>query len=287
MTQTQLLLRNTYRWFVHHAALWLVLSSLYSLSVAVLLQTIVEQIQKKPVPLLPIWFAGMVLLLIPGALEKTPLPELPLSLTKKSFFSEQIWSRLGASSFLPLYLRHELRRTQTWITLILAVTLGALLPPERLALWIFVAQLPLQRGLWSIGGWRRIAVRTPGGPQLGGGLLLTAYLWSQGIQAAIALIAWAILLVFEGNWETGHFLQIAAATFSGVLCCAAVSMEGDAGRPWLVNFVGLSVALIASSLVYWQPALLILSAYIFSNLKHSVTYRLWSVEEFDEDAVLS
>jgi len=257
------------------------------MAVAVLLQTIVEQLQKKPISLAPIWLGGMILLLIPGALEKLPLPELPFSMVRRSLFSERFWTQLGASSFLPLYLRHELRRPQTWLTLILTVALGALIPKERFALWIFVAQLPLQRGLWSIGGWRRIAVRTPGGPQLGGGLLLTAYLWSQAIQAAIALVAWGMLLLLEGKWETASFLHVTAATFSGVLCCAAVSMEGDAGRPWLVNFVGLSVALIASSLVYWQPALLILSAYIFSNLKHSVTYRLWSVEEFDEDALLS
>ena len=287
MTRHQLLLRNAARWFAAHAITWILLSAIYSLTVAILLQTIVEQLQKKPISLGPIWIVSMVLLLIPGALEKVPMPDLRLPGATRSFFSEAIWTQLGGASFLPLYLRHELRRTQTWVTLILTVTLASLLPTERAATWIFIAQLPLQRALWSIGGWRRIALRTPGGPQLGGALLLNAFLWSQMIQAAVALIAWSGLLLWDGKWQGTPVLALSAATLSGVLCCASVCMEGDAGRPWLVNFAGLSAALIGASLVYWQPALLILSGYVFSNLKHSVQNRLWSVEEFDEDALLS
>jgi hypothetical protein len=287
MSSVRLAALNAARWFAANATTWILLSGIYSLTVSILLQTVVEQLQKKTISLFPVWILSMVLLLAPGALEKLPMPDLPSRWVGRKLFSEKFWSRLGGSSFLPLYLRHELRRTQTWVTLILTVTLGALLPQGREQAWIFIAQIPLQRALWSIGGWRRIALRTPDGTSLGGTLLLNAFLWSQLIQAFVAIASLAALHWFQNQALPASFVATSAATVSAVLGCSAVCMEGDAGRPWLVNFIGFSAGIIAAALVLWQPPLVILSAYVFSNLKHSVQNRLWAVEEFDEDALLS
>ncbi len=287
MNLAALQLRNAARWFAANAITWVLLSSIYSLTVAILLQTIIERLQGAPAELAPIWLMSMLLLLIPGALEKLPLPNLPFQLSSRRLFSQTWWTRLGGSSLLPLYLRHELRRPQTWLTLVITVTLGALLPDAHLKLWIFIAQLPLQRALWSIGGWRRIALRTPDGPSEGATLLLTSFLWSQLIQGAVALLALLCARALENGTPAPDLAPLAAAQLASIFGCAAVTMEGDSGRPWLVNFAGLSAGIIAASVTLWQPALLLLAVYAFSNLKLNVKNRLWSVEEFDEDSLLS
>jgi hypothetical protein len=286
MTAINLHLKNAARWFAANAVTWVLLSAIYSLTVAILLQTVFERLQGAQPELISIWVLSMGILLIPGALEFLPLPDLPRFRKKSRHFGEKFWTRLGGGSFLPLYLRHEFRRPQTWLTLVTAVTLGSFLEAEKLRIWIFISQLPLQRALWSIGGWRKIALRAPEGASLGASTLIASYCVSQVIQALIAWLSLLAVLTVSGA-SLSPFIALLPACLSGVLCTAAVCMEGDSGRPWIVNFAGLSAGILGAALGLWEPALLVIAIYIYFNLKGSVKNRLWSVENFDEDSLLS
>jgi hypothetical protein len=286
MSPKALYIKNATRWLAANAVPWVLLSGIYSLTVAILLQTVLERLQGAQPALISIWMLSMAILLIPGALEHLPLPELPRLRPAKRLFRERIWSNLGGGSLLPLYLSHEFRRPQTWLTVLITVTLGSLLTDDRIRLFVFVAQLPLQRALWSIGGWRRIALRSPDGTALGASALIASYAVSQFLQLGIALVALATVRLSSGE-SLSLLVEIIPACLSGVLCTAAVAMEGDSGRPWIVNFAGLSTGIIGAALGLWQPALLLISMYIYFNLKGTVKNRLWSVENFDEDALLS
>lgn len=273
----RLLLLNAWRWFKEYAVSWGVLSVIYSLTVSLLLQPILEQAFRHEFKLSWVWSVSCLLLLLPGVLEWMRLP--PFKLVKAGFFNEAIWVQKG-SPLLPLYLRHDLRRGPTWLALTLAVALGGVLPENKRALWILVAQLPVQRALYSLTHWKRVALTYF--PNSGAQNLVVSFGISQLIQALIASLAFAgtVGLSIE---QTALYLNAMVAM---VVTSSALILEGDAGRPWLVNFFVLAGATLAGYLTLAFPITVLFVVYFWTSMRGAVKKRLFSVEHLDEDTVI-
>jgi hypothetical protein len=262
-----------------------VLSVIYSLIVTMLLQPILGQALKTEITIAPLWIATALILLIPGVLEYLKLPGTGF---RKLFmapgvFSESFWKARGGS-FTPLYLRHELRRGPTWLVIVLTVALQGLLPPGKWALWVLIAQLPIQRALFSVHGWRGLAAAHA--PREGGQKLLAAIQVSQLIQLLITWFSLGACGIIAGFLTTEHWLLLGPAALGAVLAASSVALEGDSGRPWMVNFFSLGAGIIGGFLCLWSPWFLLGVLYFVNSAKNLSANRILSVEHLDEDHIL-
>jgi hypothetical protein len=286
MTRLRLELLNSLRWLKEYIVSWAVLSAIYSLTVTLVLQPILERALKTELKLLPLWVSTCGLLLIPGALERLPLPALSVNRSRllrfmpERIFGESVWSRLGGP-LAPLYLRHEFRRVPTWLMICVSVVSAGLLAPGKQALWVLFAQLPAQRALYSVNAWRGLALSRSA--QHGATWLLRSLWMSQIIQVVFCWLAvgWAGFLPHE------LWLALGPASLGAALAGSAVALEGDSGRPWLVNFMSLAAGTLGGYLCLLSPGFLILVLYFCSTCQLRVQARLLSVEHLDEDHLVS
>ena len=272
MIPARLVILNLARWLREYAFVWGVLSVVYSLTVTLLLQPILERVFHREIPVAPLWALICGILIVPGILEHLPLPSFSLR--------RGLLSLMSKGSFIRLYLRHELRRGSTWLTIGLTVLVGVSLPDSKRALWILAAQLPVQRALYSIHRWRGLALSFQ--PQTGASKLLAALSLSQVIQL---LFAWS-LLGLTGVFSVSQWLLLGQGALGAVLSASMVAMEGDSGRPWIVNFISLASGILGGYLCYASPWVLLLVAYLFRNMQTNVGMRLHSVEHLDEDTLI-
>jgi len=233
-----------------------------------------ERTLRRELPLKPLWGALALLLLVPGVIDALPIPA--------------VFTRLGrklpsgvSHSFPALYLRHELRRGSTWLALFLSVALAALLHRSSAALWVVLAQFPLQRSLYSIRNWRKIAVQRF--PENGAEKLLVAIAASQVLQAVICWLALGI----SGIFGLSAWLTLGPGVLGAAICGSAVALEGDSGQPWIVNFLSLATATIGGYLAMAWPWTLALSVYFFNQMRGLASNRLHSIETLDEDTLIS
>ena len=278
----RLRLLNLARWFREHLFVWSFLSTIYSITLALLLQPILEMGFKLEIPLQPLWAATCLVIVIPALLERVPgqVPRF-FSLVLASW----IPSRTESNAFRSLYLRHELRRLPTWLGVLAVGVSLCWIPADRAALWLLIAQLPLQRSLFSIHRWRALALAHH--PRLGAGRLLMALISSQLIQWLLSwLFAGFLAWMFAGP-TFSLWLRLGAAGVAGVLAGGCVAMEGDSGRPWIVNFISLAAGAVGALLTLVWPVSLLVVAYLAISMSNSVAERLRSVEHQDEDTVIS
>jgi hypothetical protein len=284
VTRTSLELRNLLRWAREYAVSWGLLSVIYSFTVTMILEPILERALRTELEPIPLWAATCALLLLPGALDSLPLPQVSFRLgrfqvLRPGIFGERLFSRLGGP-LGPLYLRHELRRGSTWLMIVLTVLAAGLLPKGKQALWVLFAQLPMQRALYSVHSWRGLAAAHLG-PKAGRPLL-QALLLSQGFQVAFAWLA----VGMAGFLPRDLWLALGPAALGAGLAGAAVALEGDSGRPWLVNFFSLAAGTLGGYLCLASPWGLLAIAYLCSNTKGLAERRLLSVEHLDEDRIV-
>lgn len=284
MTHFRLRCLNLSRWIREYAISWGVLSLIYSWTVTLILQPILERALKTEIGAKPLWIATAFILLIPGAFEYLPLPPVVFGRGKLTFmpsgiFGEKIWSRFGGT-LVPLYLRHELRRGATWLVICLTAALAGILPPGKYALWVLIAQLPVQRALFSISSWRTLAVSHPA--REGGDRILWALWISQFLQAAIA---WGAVGL-AGFYSFDHWWALGPAVLGAILSASMVALEGDAGRPWMVNFFSLAAGTVGGYACLASPWFLLLILYFCKGQIASTAKRLMSVEHLDEDRII-
>jgi hypothetical protein len=268
---------NLFRWLRENILFWGILSLIYSLTVSLILQPILEHVFSRELRLGPLWFLTCALLIVPGILEALPLPALPL---RQGLFRESIFLR-PAGRLGQMYLRHDLRRGATWLTIVLTVAIGALLRMDRLALWALVVQLPLQRALYSLRSWRTAALLAD--PERGAAQLLGALELAQLIQLLITTLAFSLALMLPLPLA----LKLAGAGVGAVLSGACVAMEADAGVPWMVNFMSLAAGIIGGFCCWYSPWFLLVVLYLNRRMHVLVAERLYSVEHLDEDALVS
>ena len=281
MTLGRLRLLNLLRWIKEYAISWGLLSAIYSYTLALILQPVLQKTLGGSVALPVVWILGIVLLLIPAGVEFLPAPPFhhPRWIIGERWFSEAGFRNFGGP-LLPLYLRHELRRFPTLLGIGFTTFAGVLLPLSHRGLWILIAQFPVQRALFSLQGWRGIALSAS--PTQGGSWILRTLLVSQLIQLMVAWLA----LGLSGAFPMAAWLQLGAGALSAVICSSSVALEGDSGRPWMVNFFSLAAGAVGGFLGYAYPWTVGLSLYIFYSMQAGVGKRLLSVEHLDEDRLL-
>ena len=99
-----------------------------------------------------------------------------------------------------------------------------------------------------------------------------------------------LILALAGYVELLSWNQIVssgAVLIGGVVAAAAVVMEGDSGRPGLVNTVSLISGMLMGLFCMISPWFFLVSLYFAHKTAALVVDRLKSVEFFDEDVVVS
>jgi hypothetical protein len=273
MTREKLLLLNAFRWLKAHAIEWGLLGAIYSFTLAILVQTFVETLLRQETSLASVWLGSSSLLLVPLLLER--LPTGNFGLPRPSRMPDVLLAHPLAS----LYLAHELRRLPTWITLFLTVALGGAV--SKPFLWIPISLLPMLRALYSWGAWRRLAAQRFG--KEAGKSLIEALFLSQTIQGGIA---WLALGASTGRADF-DWLAAGAAQLGAIATGCSASLEGDSGRPWLVQTFVLAAGIVGGAFAWYNPWLALIPLWFFFRMRESVRDRVASVEPLDEDAVLS
>lgn len=273
---------NLLRWLREYIVSWGLLSFIYSLTVTLILQSILEQALKKELEFKSLWFTTCATLLLPGLFEALKLPPLSfrkglLTFMPPGVFGENLWQRWGGA-ITKLYLRHELRRGATWLVIVLVVLIASLLPDNKKALWVLIAQLPIQRALYSVHRWRGLALAFH--PKQGAEQLMRAIWASQFLQIFIAWIALVITRSIPDPWMYG------CAALGAVISAGSVAMEGDSGRPWMVNFIALAAGTLGGYLCLATPWALPFVIYFGGRMAVAIENRLLSVEHLDEDTLI-
>jgi hypothetical protein len=276
MTYTRLLLLNGLRWWKENFWVWGILGSIYSLTLAIVLQTVIELSLKAEVGL-PNVFVGMaVALLIPALIHALPVPSLPLP------FGKARGSELG--SFVRIFLSHELRRTQNWIAVGLTALALLALPSSWMPLSLAFGQAPVQQTLFSVQKWRALALAHS--PQHGARHLFVSFQVLQMILGVALLVLWVSATMLKGQ-SLELFPRYIPAIVGAWMGGSSVLLEGDSGRPWLVNFISLAAGLVAGFFTVLHWGFLLLIFYFCAQMVGSVKERLRSVELLDEDTLVS
>lgn len=268
-------LLNFARWFRENWLAWVLLSFIYSVTLVLLLQPFLELALKAEFPFWPLWSVTCAVLLIPAMVEAIPGIGLRIPVA-------------APTGLMGIYLRHELRRLPTWVGIAVPVVAIHWMPPGREALWLVAAQFPMQRALYSLQRWRTLALTNH--PGLGASRLVTSLAVSQFIQFAKAWVGMGlgVWLVpqFFGSMELMVWLRLGMAGAAAVAASSGLAMEGDSGRPWLVNFVTLAAALIAAFATFAWPIALLIVVYFAGAMSGAIRERLRSVEHLDEDLII-
>jgi len=148
--------------------------------------------------------------------------------------------------------------------------------------WILCVQMPAQRSLYSVQNWRVIYwLRRPfsGAPDFVKSMIgfgIVSYLFTFTLMAVLSLLMDGVIY-----WEL-FFVGLAAATGS-----TAAALEGDSGRPAIVNLVSLLTGTMAGLLTLLSPWVIFAVWYAVDKLVLASSRRLRSVENFNEDFVFS
>lgn len=179
----------------------------------------------------------------------------------------------------------EVRSAAYWASVAASGALGALLPPGAEALWVVVVSLGVQRALYSMPGWRGVALGLR--PTRAAGEFIVG-LWAAHVPASVL----ACLLAGGARWLTwgpDSGAPWALAAWQGTVACvwsAAAAFEGDSGRPVLVHAVSLGAGALAGLIAgssFWAGVAVL---YFAARMPGAVRWRLKSAETFHEDALV-
>lgn len=303
MSRTDLRLSalNAWRWILHHGFEWGLLGAVYSLAAALLVEPAAQHLLEKfqagapgarTVGWRELWILIWIFITLPFFLERYRGVEagLPLFRSKNSRNSKSL-------SFIRVYFMHELRRWQGWASALVVVLFGSIALEIRDLtpfFFVFIAQFSVQRALYSIGSWRRLISVAPH-------LQSPAMLWNAFlcVQLFWFVLSWAALgavMWIEYDWLSMDFLPrpvfplwltLGVSGGVAVIAGASVALEGDSGRPWLVNLLAFTAGTMGGLITLAAPIWGFLGAvYFASRLRALSRGRLLSVENFHEDFVV-
>lgn len=205
------------------------------------------------------------------AFNATPAAWLLLCLipAQRAFFSVSHWRRLAAF-YRPRAGAHDLMLGFA-VAQVFQVIAIALILNVGVDILEFVSETEVAFKIPGIGG---PGAGAAGGAAAGGSGGAGAGEWAGfGWSAALAN-------------DFARVLRFALAALGASLAAAAMVMEGDSGRPWLVNFIGLAAGFIGAVTSWATPWAIPVIVYFLWRMTDSVQRRLKSVENPDEDIVI-
>ncbi len=250
---------------------WFVLGSIYLLSASQLLQPIFEWALKRELP--GTWmFVGVALLILSAGL-------------LASLFERVFGAKFALPLRIPRRLSHYLwfthmsRRAATWIVVAITVGLGIWLEQKNLFFfWLLAAQLMNQIHMFAADRWRAFFCFN-----LGRTAALNLVHEFVGSHVFFGVVVYALLYFF---WPTHEWLKWLLPTVSALWGASVVVLEGDSGKPLLVNSVSLVLGTLCGLIVFMEPGFIVLVAWACLRIPELSHNRFWSVENADQDAVL-
>ena len=103
------------------------------------------------------------------------------------------------------------------------------------------------------------------------------------------LLQWCVVVsvgLLLSSWSLLTWSKLAVAGLGGVLAGSCVALEGDAGRPWIVNFISLAAGALGGLLCWAWPISTVFVGYFSFSMIRAVGGRLRSVELLDEDTLI-
>ncbi len=273
----KLKLLNIARWVKEHLLLWSFLAIVYSFTAAQLLEPLSGKMLGREVEVVQVWGWVWLTLAFPVLISLIPAPA-PRFLGGLARLTRT--KGLGR-----LVVLHELRSLRIWVAMGLSVlashTLSRVMGDRVLAALVFTAQVPIHVALVRIESWRRIFALN--GPERGAVHLMRSLL---ALSILIGLI-FALVATLSLGLTTARGLALLSACFGAALGAVAVSLEGDSGRPFLVNLIALTTGSLMGFLCLWTPAFLPLGALFYFYQEGRAALRIKAVERVDEDVFFS
>lgn len=194
--------------------------------------------------------------------------------------------RFFLKGFSYLYLSQELRKFSAWLSSAAVCFTLFLLPKQWMFLTPVVVQFSLQRALYGLRAWTQLFnLHTPSAPshEVLDGILLSQLVQWLAVSGTLFIFqpldAWKNLPVPAWEWWIA---------MNGVLVGAAsVVLEGDAGKPLLVQFISLATGLFSGFLCFFSPWFFLGVVYFYFRMRQLAARRLASIEAVGDDLVVS
>ncbi len=277
MVTTKLKWLNLYRWLKEYIILWTLLGSIYSLAGAVLFQPIFQWITKKEPSLLNSWLLTNSFVIISWLFHSF-----------LSNFSFKQANRYLVKAHAPLstfFCVNELRKVSVLAVIFVTVITGAFLNSHSFQIWVILAQLPIQVSLFNLKPWEQITLQRSA--LVGAKELLRGLLKVQLITAILATILVVTLWIVQGQSVSLAIIgSLASGVLGASLMSAGVALEGDSGRPFLVNSISLVSGTLAGLLCFAMPVSLLFCLYLYHRFEAVTLNRLRSIAPIDEDTLV-
>ena len=259
-----LALKNALRMVQENLAAWGILVFIYSFVACMIIQTVVVVTrQGNEMGNVELWLFVMALAVIPGLMMKVVLPAIPMGIG-------------STHDFFRLYIRHRLRKLHTWFFLTVCCYALVMIPDKWIYFSVLLVQIPISAEIFWIFHWREL-MRVHS-PRVGAMKLVTVFIGIQTLQAFIILLA--LFLTGQMGWHQ------ALACLAAVIGATAVVMEGDSGRPVLVNLISLGSGTLWGGLTLWSPYWFPVVIYFAVKMVQGAHMRLHSLERIDQDVVI-
>jgi hypothetical protein len=280
MTLLRLNLLNVLRWFRANAFAWIALGVPYFFGIGLLLEPFLEEVGRGETKVTQNGVWAVLLGVFIGAIVIRLLA--------------QNWNRgfpLSAG-FAPgkLYVQNRLRELWTFFTALIIVLLADLALSYSILFWIFLIQLGVQRELYSVSDWRNVFLLSY--PQSGAARFLSQFRMQQLIFFFLVWGAMGVSGLLGGfqselGVSSSEWLQAGWVGLGAVLGASAVALEGDSGRPILVQLISLTTGTLAGLVCFASPWILPIVIYFVVQIEKMSINRLKSVENFYEDTLIS
>lgn len=190
------------------------------------------------------------------------------------------WRRVSGSFIGKIYRCHEFRRKSFWLGIVLTSVGGGILCKEHPATWVFLCQFPVMRSLFGAYRWFPLA-RVMGGPH-GAEDFVSGFVVHAVLQGILALFGMSLLMV-----PVETLVRLLPCTLGATAAGACLVLEGDSGRPFLVNLLSLTAGLLAGSFCFYSSWVLLVVGYFVLKVRELALHRFQSVELFDEDTLIA
>jgi hypothetical protein len=262
-----LTLLNGWRTFKENFFPWTLLGFVYLFAVTQLLEPILEWAIKGEISNTLVAGAILVCVFLAGCFQwlSRYFPAFQIKLPKK--LSHYLW------------LSQALRTSSNVLLALIVVAFGIWVHASKMHfLWLMLVQIPAQVQLFQAEKWRTFFCLTLGKDS--SARLVREF---TVFQVFTGFATYCLLYFF---WPHEIWLQWLVPTLATLWGASVVILEGDSGRPYLVNFVSLLLGTMAGAFVKIEISFIVFVAWACFTIPGLSRNRFWSVENADQDTLL-
>jgi hypothetical protein len=265
-------LKNLFRWIWYHLFEWLLLGGLYVVGLTILLRGLydsLEEVGRLDWTFFVLVAALLLLPVIQWGVRKLNAVSMPIPLIR----SRRLLAMLAV---------HEMRKPSSFVIMgAQTVMMAIFLAQEGRGIHLVLAsQLYVQSLLYSVRLWIPFAQKFH--PRTGAIDLYVAMTAFSGL-AILPSASAAVLISGTGSYDV---LSVLSGVIGANLAASMMCLEGDGGRPWLVNLFSMLAGTFFGLICFQFSWVVLLLLYLYPSMMGYVRGRHRSLEYFDEDVTI-